>query len=725
MSHVITRIAVQGIAGAATAGLKSHTFDMTLGGVDVVCGPNGAGKTTRLIALLGAMSGLAQTTTDRTRPYVGGGADDAEVVVETTGGGWRRDLGITNPNAGLHKQATRDAEAIVGAPVVSWDLADWSASTDGQRRKLLGRIAQAGGQVEAWTSSDAQDRLHLAVQGVDTAPDLVNTLIGAHPRAADAAVWLDAAELWSIATATGARGDLRDAEARLKERKENAGQLPAGDRATLTANLDKARQQKAASDGAVDNAARHAAALIGAQNDLAGIVTAGKEARDADAPPAPSPAGVTLAQKRLADAKAQTPPAVDSPSAGGPDLAALDKAATDAWTARALTAAAKHDADVADRAACDRMNVLNVAHGEYATAVTLKAAQEAKPATRCIHCGVSYPLGDEVVVELPPKPEPRARLAAETQVAKAAYAAAWKADTEIITAAEEATRAALIARTTADALTGAAARVKNFDADKARSIASAEANLKTAIQHHDAAMAAYHNENARRVVVVKRLRIEWTTAKNKVSRLESATVASVDPDAAQQVADHVSFLQVQVDAWRDHDRAVAALKLAGEELTGAIVHRQAADAIVEGIRSVRLAQAAACYGPVEAAARAVLAGAWEGAPLPYLKGPGDYGAILRGVPVRFEALSESEKRITAAALVCALATVANQPCRLVLIDGLEVVQSDHRPLLLLALARAKAAGLVDNVLITSATANDAEADALDLPGVTLHRLDPR
>ncbi len=66
--------------------------------------------------------------------------------------------------------------------------------------------------------------------------------------------------------------------------------------------------------------------------------------------------------------------------------------------------------------------------------------------------------------------------------------------------------------------------------------------------------------------------------------------------------------------------------------------------------------------------------------------------------------------------------VSRQPCRLVLIDGLEVVQPSHRAPLLAVLARAHQAGLVDNVMVTCATDCDEDVDALRMPGVTVHHL---
>ena len=75
----------------------------------------------------------------------------------------------------------------------------------------------------------------------------------------------------------------------------------------------------------------------------------------------------------------------------------------------------------------------------------------------------------------------------------------------------------------------------------------------------------------------------------------------------------------------------------------------------------------------------------------------------------------------------ALAVVSAQPCRLVLLDGLEVVQRGLRRPLLAAFARARSMGLVDNVVLTMATSADPriaaeETAEVDIPGVTLHVL---
>ena len=147
---------------------------------------------------------------------------------------------------------------------------------------------------------------------------------------------------------------------------------------------------------------------------------------------------------------------------------------------------------------------------------------------------------------------------------------------------------------------------------------------------------------------------------------------------------------------------------------------------MDAIRATTVQLAAVAYAPLQRAAQDLVQGADE-LPRPYFASPDDYGAIIRGRRVPYHGLSESEQRITAACLVYALAVVSAQPCRLVLLDGLDLVIRGPRTELLAALARAHSRGLVDNVVITMATSKipriaAEETAEVDIPGVTLHVL---
>ena len=133
--------------------------------------------------------------------------------------------------------------------------------------------------------------------------------------------------------------------------------------------------------------------------------------------------------------------------------------------------------------------------------------------------------------------------------------------------------------------------------------------------------------------------------------------------------------------------------------------------------------ASAAYRPIHDAARALTSGAPE-LPQPYFVSPSDYGADVPGKGrIPFPGLGRSAKAITSACLVYALASVSKLPCRIVLLDDLDVVQRSHRAPLLSAFARALKAGLVDNVFVTMAT--DPGEVVSPIEGVTIHVVTPQ
>ena len=718
----ITNLTVQGIAGAPTAGIKGRTFSDDLSGVDVWCGENGAGKTTRIIALLGAIHGLARTTTDPHRPFVDGGAHGTEAVVHTTGGDWRRDLGVINPSAGSHKRATVDAHGIVGAPVVSWDLSSWSTATDGGRRRLLSQIAKAGGAVESWTPRDAQQHLRTEVDGIDGASAMMLELVTAHPSGADAATWLDAADVWTQGRAKSARADVRHAEAVFAERQESRGDAPAGDRSAIADQLDALRHRLSDMGRATARFEQHADDIVSAQGRLDDVTERGKALRSATPPTPPTRDGVIGAEARLLAAQNALNadiPALPQPEPIDPELSlTVDRCER----ADALAISALEQARETYRTAFGAMHAAQGAHDAYASASAAYGIIQVQAQAPCRHCGTPDPMGTMAGHDEPTRP------ASNVDALRTASA---DANAARVNAAQHARTTSAALRTAQTAL--ATAEGASLPVDDASRIARIQSQRQNDVDRAATSLAAAEQclseDSARHLATVERraselaqLKIEWRRAQSRLTDLQSMTLTASDPSASMDLRGQIATMQAQHDIWRDYDRAGALLESAGHEVTAAHVHRKCCDAIVEGIRAVRLAQASACYQPVADAACALLADAWDGSPQPYLRGPGDYGAVVHGHAVRFESLSESEKRITAAALVYALAVVSRQPCRLVLIDGLEVVQPSHRAPLLAVLARAHEAGLVDNVMVTCATDCDEDVDALRMPGVTVHHL---
>ena len=733
MTNRITHLSVRPIAGATTNGLKGLTFADDLGGVDVFAGVNGSGKTTRVLCLLGAIHGLAQTTTDKTRPYLGGPANGVQVEVRTTGGKWTRDLGVVNPSANAHKVATREAQAIIGDPVVSWDLKDWSSGTDGDRRKLLAAIARAGGAVEVWTAQDAQTKLQAFMDGTDSGPEIIADLVSYHPTAEDAGLWLDAGEVWAQDAAKDARKGLREAEAVLKARKDEASDAPEGD---PSRDLTDARATVARLITARDEVGQHAARLTRATEEVDEVKRRGLEAKALPDMVEPSRDDVAAAESDDLNAR----DALRAPVPALPSAPAIDPALGEA----VKVADAKVEETKAVRnAAFDALqrahNAIRTAQGreDQAKASGARLAElRIQAQAPCRHCGEPDPLGALVDVAAPEALPDMAPMRAASIAADEAHVKASNELSAAYATQVHATQALSRAQGAASAsVADAADRAARIMADRREAAQSASVRLSMARDRLSTDTRRYSNEADRRRAALAQLRIDYVAAAGRLSALKTATVDAVDPEAIATAEARVAGLQAEADRHRDHRRAVESLRKAGEALTVAEVKRKACDALIEGIRAVRMEQAAACYGPVEKAARSLLDGAWDDVPQPYLAGPDDYGATVvkagKRVRIRFEALSEAESRVTAAALVYALAVVANQPCRLVLIDGLDVVQSDHRGPLLSRLARAREDGLVDSVIVTYATSGNPKRAALersdiDVPGVTIHNLkDPK
>lgn len=135
------------IVVSGAEGVKDQRFDENLAGVDVWTGPNGAGKSTRLISVLAALRGLAETPTDNVRDYLGPGLPAATVDLHFEGAPrLSRDLSAKRSSSG-GKRADGQAELLVGPHMVRWDLADLSSAADSERTKVLQRVcdAAAGG----------------------------------------------------------------------------------------------------------------------------------------------------------------------------------------------------------------------------------------------------------------------------------------------------------------------------------------------------------------------------------------------------------------------------------------------------------------------------------------------------------------------------------------------------------------------------------------------------
>lgn len=481
---------------------------------------------------------------------------------------------------------------------------------------------------------------------------------------------------------------------------------------------------------------------------------------------------VEAARERLEQATAALDAPV--PGYSGPEPAELRAAADARTTALeeakaqhvaaqdALAAAAKavETAEAEGRPARQAADEAAATYSQAAARVqTLESLSGADDC--CVHCGQVDPLG--IAAKLDGAREELAQAAAALDSAKQsleASRASWKDANEVHknaavdlrdaadavreadTAADRATRELAQAeeRKTNHAATIVAQRKAAAESARA-AIEGAEAALRRRIDEHEAAVvrqrkqalddaqlalqAAIAAETGRKADHGAAIARHEDAVKAATERLESAKAALAEwqatdapkvpaaPDAEQRatITARLTGLEAARDAWRDHQQAADAVETAEAAASADQLTWEASRALLHAIREARDALARAAYGPIHDAARDLLSDIEvEGFPMPYFYGPDNFGAETERGAKHITELSQSEAMITAAALVTALATVAGNPCRISLLDGIEAVQADHRAPLIRALVKARHDGKVDNVHMTMATTAPGTAE---------------
>jgi len=692
-------------------GLKGQTFHEHLHGVDVFVGPNGAGKTTRgILSIVSALEGLARTPTDPRRPYLGASRpENTSVTVETSDGvALVRDLSLVQGRRVA--EVDGQARTLIGRLPTSWDLSDWSTGTGGHRGRILDDVARAGGQVERWDADTAQARVReiMTGDGDDSTVtlDALDACLQVHPTAADGETWIRSALTWATDYATSTNAAQREAEGHHRGMRERAPATPEGDADADAAREDVLQAERAELRSGAD-LRRDALRKVG-QSIQAGERLQGELDR------------LTAEGKRLAEP-------LPEPDAGPGDealRAALERATTihaeavaDADRARDEHAAAS--AVLPDLVAADQVAALAVGitgRRRDAAQAQVEALEGLTVDDVCAHCGESDPLGIG-----PRLAEARGGLAAALAAHNPAIDAADAADSARVDALKDQTHA----RITLDAMEKAEARA-------ATALMVADERLRGSGQARERAAARRDAQVQQRARDLAAARSRWSAARAAVDAHAAAHALIVVPEAEDN-AERLAAIGAEIAEIRARAAAraslvlhLAAVEQAAQDYTDARALWGSARALVAALRTSRDELAAAAYAPIHAAARDLLDGAGPaGLPLPYFRGLEDYGAEVKGRETPYHALSESEAMITAAALVFALSALSQQPVRMVLLDGLEAVQSDHRGPLLEALVRAQRAGLVDTVVCTMATSADPEAGPVEIAtvevdGVAIH-----
>ncbi|MFH1569580.1 MAG: hypothetical protein ABIL09_16405 [Gemmatimonadota bacterium] len=678
----ITRIAVHSTRDRVeAAGLKGQIFDHGLNGVDVFVGPNGAGKTTRLLAIVAGGVGIAGTPTDARRPYL------ESIPTETSVSLWVGDERLTrpldaSPRHAASKAADEAARQLLGVLPVSWDLSDWSSATAGQRARVLDAIARAGGAIEAWDVPRAQQEA-AAEEGIGQWHE---ACVDALPSSDDGATWLASAITWTEAKRTEADRAAKDAHAAAKERRHE-GQRPGGEQEDVQ-RRDELLQERARLQGTGRDRARVVQALEQYQRRGVGL--------EADM------------QRAVAEGQRLAQPLPEPERSHNPALReAMDRAE------KALAAAPKVDLQPAMRSHFDAREALDAVRHElraitsderaaWGRLETLQAMQrDQRP---CHQCGTADPLG---IGEGVSEAERVHRLAREAlEEAQGRLVSVQAADQQ----AEEALRQA---------------------EDRDRAHAQAVRDLDHARRALEEEGPAYHRARQQwqarerdRQQQLQQARQRWVALRDahQAWQAEEPPVVPDEQDHAPRIAEigaELAAIEERQAERREWDSARRASIEAAQRAERAQEAYDTCRAYLLHLRETRDRMAASAYEPIERAARCLPADG-DGLPVPYFAGPDTYGADCGQGPIPYHDLSQSEDAITAAALVYALASVSKQPCKLVLLDGIEVVMRSRRPGLLSALARARQAGLVDTVVATMAT--DADEELPDVDGVTYHRL---
>lgn len=760
MNRILT-LSVHPTHGRPGQGLKGKMLDESLSGVDLFTGPNNAGKTTRLDAVGALLAGLASVPTDVKRPFVGPLPLDTAVsaTVRMGDGGTvtiSRPLDVSKGKA--HDAAAGEIKTVLGAPVVAPSLRDFTSATAGERAKVLDAVARAGGSIESWDVPRARKAvLHiLAPEGTpkEELPPLTEyrAVWAALTAADDGASWLANALAWAEERQKATNAAQKTAAAHHAELSATPIQSAVSGADADAARMEELRRDLVRLDDAAKNATaarealgRHEAEGKRLETQLAAIVEEGKALATKEPPPDETiPAHLTLALTEAADA-------LDAPiPAPGIDIPALEAAVKDAEE-EVTRAAAKV---TTDRAAAEAATAtLTEARGAWTAAdkalalaeLDYHAAADFHPPTApadstCRHCGESDPMG--IAAGWTERHAEVLRLQAIVTEARANLATVAATLTAADTA-EHGTRGNLFASermhqsATRTLETARAALTRGRKATETHAPAvratrqQAVTRAQAAIDHETARIAAevtrWQQREARREADRLAKLARWRETKAARAAWEAVPAPVVPPTedtAADRALIESEMLSIRA---RDNQRqeAKAAARLVEEsavKAAAAVTTWGETKALVSAIRQARDDMARAAYQPIHDAARALVSGVPH-LPLPYFAGPADYGAEIDGIRVPYHGLGQSAALIVGACLSYALAVVSAQPCRVVLLDGIEVIPDPaDRHALLSALVSAQRAGQVDNVLLTMATAPGVTPDVPE--GVTVHAVTP-
>lgn len=678
--------------------VKGQTFTAALSGADLFVGPNGAGKSTRILAVLAAARGLAESPADPIREYLGPARPKADVRLDFGSGvELVRDLSLGNTTTAA-KKTTFDADRLMGPHVARWDLGDFARATDKDRTALLERICSAAGTGGAWTLGRVEALLRKEMGITRDAP-----LPGTHPLSVAVSAWSSAKPIGSWLTEQAAEVDkaftaanaaakraadeAAAASARLDENPAPAGSL--GAKRTELAKLEADGKAIAAQLATAQQAGRRATEIEQDRQRAALAVDAAEAAvKQAEEAARSRKASAQIdVDHRVKDLATAREALAQAPDQAGL-LAAVEAARDRHEELKSAHALACHRFDKASRAHVTASLTLSQADGGIAALRQLAESTGAE----CVHCHGADPLGLRAKLER--ESTARAELAAALDSAKAlldSRHAASVAATAAVEAAAEAFRQAGIALTSAS-LPAAQRAARDAETALERAKVNAADNATAADRAVEAA------------------RVRLTAAQEAHAAVNSRTVEVGGGDLDTLTAQHEALQAEYKRARKEEDALVRHEERARLQQDAVSARAAAAERFAEvkalkaALVTLRAEVATSAYGPIQAEANAFLQAA--GIPMTVeFRDEADFGAVVEQRDgtrpyVAFWGLSDAQRAEFSAALAVAIVTLTKAPWRGVMLDRMEAIEGRHLIGLLRAAGQYVKADKLDNFIGT-------------------------
>ena len=656
-------------------GLKGQTFEVELEGVDVFAGPNGAGKTTRLLAVTAGLRGLAESSTDSRREYVG---DRPNATVELCFDGkpvYRRDLSKTRGK----DVAAFDARAdeLAGPHLVRFDLADFATDTHTNRAKVLDQVCSVAGASGVWTWGRVRSEVWTALELPNPLPEHheAGKILGSYAESAEPG------EL--VAAAIGrAREAYTDANAAQKNTKAKAaGMLEERSGVETLGTLEDARRAR---DEAQERRNKANEALVTAKSASEAVESHMKRGESLSKE-------LSRAETALEGLDADQVEADRKRGEVG-DLEAIK--ATEAEARKAFKSAEIRFESV-DEDFVDATEEASKAKQEAATArgaISVLEGMKTDADAVCQHCGKDDPLDVVHRIELA-----KIDLDAAVEIEELA-----DDELKILRRRRDRAKGELEAKR-AELVTAASASTKS---------GNLAARVEAEQQRIYKAREAYSKEVAEAEVDLQAWKEEEIPA---APGLNPSGLAAALQAAEEDLARGNDLVEKIV---RSEERE-AALQQAIADRDAAVERFDFLKKLGGELKRIREAIATAAFEPIENAANGLLDSAEIGLRIKFREAS-DFGAYRDDAWISFWSLSDSERALVGAAIAYSFATLTGSPWRAVVLDRLEAIDRPRLRRVLTAFAAKVRDGELDNMI--GALVADEDAVDPELEGVTVHRL---